>query len=340
MALPLQTKLAIVLMILVTWVSQAMPRPLIDEDAVAEKHEQWMARHGRTYQDDEEKERRFHIFKKNLKHIENFNNAFNRTYKLGLNHFADLTDEEFLATYTGYKMPKVLPTANITTKTTQSSDVLYEANVPESIDWRTRGVVTPVKNQGRCGCCWAFSAAAAVEGIIGNGVSLSAQQLLDCVPDSNGCNGGFMDNAFRYIIQNQGLASATYYPYQLMREMCRPSNNAARISGYVDVTPADEETLKSAVARQPVSAAVDATSELNFKYYGGGIFPPQDCGSTLTHAITIVGYGTSAEGTKYWLIKNSWGEGWGEGGYMRLQRDVGSYGGACGIALRASYPTR
>ncbi|EEF42559.1 cysteine protease, putative [Ricinus communis] len=319
MALSLEKKLAIALLVVFsTWASQAMARQLINEDALVEKHEQWMARHGRTYQDSEEKERRFQIFKSNLEYIDNFNKASNQTYQLGLNNFADLSHEEYVATYTARKMP---------------------VEVPESIDWRDHGAVTPIKNQYQCGCCWAFSAAAAVEGIVANGVSLSAQQLLDCVSDNQGCKGGWMNNAFNYIIQNQGIALETDYPYQQMQQMCSSRMAAAQISGFEDVTPKDEEALMRAVAKQPVSVTIDATSNPNFKLYKEGVFTAAGCGNGHSHAVTLVGYGTSEDGTKYWLAKNSWGETWGESGYMRLQRDIGLEGGPCGIALYASYPT-
>ncbi|KAF2305313.1 hypothetical protein GH714_003641 [Hevea brasiliensis] len=309
MALSLQAKVLInVLMMLGTWATQSMSgRPFIDEDAITQKHEQWMAHHGRNYQDNAEKERRFQIFKTNLEFIENFNsNAINKTYQLSLNIFAELTDEEFLATYTGYRMPS-LPKTN---KTTPFKYADQADEVPENKDWReVEGVVTSVKNQQQCGCCWAFSSVGAVEGIIRNGVSLSAQQLVDCVSNNNGCGGGWMTNAFEYIIQNQGIVSEDDYPYNQVQGMCNSgtaSNSAAKITGYRNVPSNDESYLKMAVANQPVSVAIDAST---FKLYSGGF--NGDCGTRLNHAVTLVGYGTSAEyGSKYWLIKNSWGVNW------------------------------
>lgn len=176
-----------------------------------------------------------------------------------------------------------------------------------------------------------------MEGITSNGVSLSAQQLLDCAY-SYGCNGGYMNNAFDYIIMNQGISSEDSYGYMEQQQMCQEYyvKSSAQIAGYVDVTPNDEEELKKAVARQPVSAAVTACR--NFHLYGNGVFQ-EDCGTQLNHAILIVGYGTTEDGLKYWLIKNSWGESWGENGFMRIQRDAASREGLCGIAKQASYPT-
>ncbi|OVA14803.1 Peptidase C1A [Macleaya cordata] len=314
---------------------------------MTEKHEQWMAHHGRVYENEAEKERRFEIFMNNVKGIESFNNAVvNRSYSLSLNEFADQTNEEFRAARYGYKSSRVPASLGTTT----SSFFKYEnlTDVPPSMDWRVEGVVTPVKNQGQCGCCWAFSAVAAMEGITklktGNLISLSEQELVDCdVKGFNrGCSGGWMDKAFKFIVMNKGLTTEANYPYMgVDGSYCDPQKTAtseAEITGYEDVPANSETALLKAVASQPVSVAIDAGG-FDFQFYSGGVFNGEQCGTKLNHAVTAIGYGTSEDGTKYWIVKNSWGTGWGENGYMRIQRDVDAMEGLCGIAMKASYPT-
>ncbi|KAK7840130.1 ervatamin-B [Quercus suber] len=339
MALTQQKKLITVMFfILETLISQAMCRTLL-EDSLAERHEQWMVQYGRSYKDSAEKEKRFKIFKDNVEYIDKFNNEGNRTFKLSANVFADLTNEEFVASHTGYKIspqPSSL----------KAKSLKYEnlTEIPTTMDWREKGAVTSIKDQGRCGCCWAFSAVAAVEGITqiktGNLISLSEQQLVDCAVEGNrGCNGGWMDNAFRYIIKNQGLSTEEKYPYETMQGTCdheKESIYAAQISAFEDVPSNNEEALLQAVAKQPVSIALDGSGP-NFQFYKSGVFM-EECGTRLTHAVTAIGYGISDDGTKYWLMKNSWGTRWGENGYMRIQRDTGATEGLCGLAQKASYP--
>ncbi|KAJ0081461.1 hypothetical protein Patl1_10543 [Pistacia atlantica] len=299
MALTLNTNIIIsLLMVLSIWASLAMSRTLY-EASIAERHEQWMARHGRTYEDQAEKEKRFKIFKQNLEFIEKFNNVGNQTYKLSINQFADLTDDEFLASRTGYKP---IPSQSRTATTSFGYENLTE--VPTSLDWREKDAVTQVKDQGNCGCCWAFSAVAAMEGIT---------QI------------------------KTGLTSETNYPYQATEGTCDTQQEtapAAQIQSYEKVPSNNEEALLQAVAKQPVSVAIDSSG---FRYYNGGVFDG-NCGTNLNHAVTIIGYGTADDGTKYWLIKNSWGQTWGENGYMRIKRDVEAAEGLCGLAKDASYP--
>ncbi|KAJ4703640.1 putative Cysteine protease [Melia azedarach] len=246
--------------------------------------------------------------------------------------------------YTGYKRRQTSETLS----TSKDKDTSFEygnlTSVPTSIDWRKKGAVTPVKDQGSCGCCWAFSAVAAMEGITqiktGKLVSLSEQELVDCDTQDSGCSGGLMNIAFEFIKSNRGLTTEANYPYEGVDGTCKTKKagrKAAAITGYKDVPANNEKALLQAVASQPVSVAIEG-SGYSFQFYSTGVFSG-DCDTYLNHAVTAIGYGTSSAGTKYWLMKNSWGTGWGEDGYMRIQRDVAAREGLCGLAMEPSYPT-
>ncbi|XP_065879161.1 senescence-specific cysteine protease SAG39-like [Euphorbia lathyris] len=330
----------VVIVLVGMWSFRGYSRSLHEApNSMEERHAMWMAQYGKVYRDSAEKEMRFQIFKDNLHFIHSSNKAGIKSYKLGTNQFTDLTVEEFRAIYNGYRMPTHNPTSSAT------KSFMYEnvTAVPTSVDWRTQGVVTPVKDQGQCGCCWAFSAVAAMEGITklstGKLISLSEQELVDCDTSGidQGCEGGLMDDAFEFIIQNNGLATEANYPYKGVDGTCSATKAAATIVGYEDVPANNEGALLKAVANQPISVAIDA-GESDFQHYESGVFTGE-CGTSLDHGVTVVGYGTSDDGTKYWLVKNSWGTTWGENGYIRMERDVSAEEGLCGIAMQPSYPT-
>jgi len=214
--------------------------------------------------------------------------------------------------------------------------------LPTSVDWRTKGIVTPVKDQGQCGSCWSFSTTGSVEGAWAMNhtlVSLSEQNLMDCsrAYGNMGCNGGMMDNAFKYIINNHGIDTEASYPYQAYTSYnCKYStaNKGASITSYKDVTSGSEAALQNAVAYRPVSVAIDA-SHSSFQLYTSGVYYEPACSSTsLDHGVLTVGYGTGTSGD-YWIVKNSWGTGWGMQGYIYMSRNKNNN---CGIATAASFP--
>ncbi|XP_034681797.1 cysteine proteinase RD21A-like [Vitis riparia] len=306
-------------------------------------YEAWLVKHGKSYNALGERERRFEIFKNNLRFIEE-HNAVNRTYKVGLNRFADLTNEEYRSRYLGRRdeTRRGLRASRV------SDRYSFRAgeDLPESVDWREKGAVVPVKDQGNCGSCWAFSTIAAVEGInqiaTGDLISLSEQELVDCDKSYNqGCNGGLMDYAFEFIINNGGIDSEEDYPYRAADTTCDPNRKNARvvsIDGYEDVPQNDEGSLKKAVANQPVSVAIEARGRA-FQLYQSGVFTGQ-CGTQLDHGVVAVGYGTE-NGVDYWIVRNSWGPNWGESGYIKLERNLaGTETGKCGIAIEPSYPIK
>ncbi|KAM4093524.1 hypothetical protein ACB094_06G123900 [Castanea mollissima] len=317
--------------------SQPTARTLQDE-SMRERHGQWMAHYGRVYEDNYEKENRFKIFEENVARIESSNSDANKSYKLSVNQFADLTNEEFKASRNRFKGHEC---------STETSSFKYEnvTALPSSMDWRKKKAVTPIKDQGHW-CCWAFSAVAAMEEITqlttGKLISLSEQELVDCDTKGvdQGCQGGLMDNAFQFIQHNHGLTTEANYPYMGADGTCNAkeeANDAAKKTGYEDVPANSEQALLKAVANQPVSVAIDAGG-FEFQFYSTGVFTGP-CGTSLNHGVTAVGYGVSNDGTKYWLVKNSWGTQWGEEGYIQMQRDVAAKEGLCGIAMEASYPT-
>lgn len=281
---------------------------------------------------------RYGVFHDHMMFINRHNSDSNTSYVLGVTPFADMTTNEFKEYVMSSSKSYDLGTSICTKQGSKSG------SYPTSIDWRTKGAVTPVKDQGQCGSCWSFSTTGAVEGAYaiknGNLKSFSEQELVDCSYDygNHGCNGGLMQNAFTFI-HDKGLTTESAYPYVATssRGSCKPYTPDTYLSGCVDVTP-NELMLTYAVAQQPVSVSIEADSR-SFQLYKSGVYDDAGCGTTLDHGVLAVGYGTE-NGKDYWIVKNSWSSSWGDQGYIKIFRNsvATSTKGICGIAMDASYP--
>ena len=284
-------------------------------------------------------------------------NDMNLTYTLGHNEYSGMDTTEF-ATYFNLKdvYDTILYDSGYYDVYTRPHNYHFSNDVdavPASIDWVSKGAVTPVKDQGQCGSCWSFSTTGALEGAYynknGHLVSFSEQQLVDCDNLKNGgrdhgCNGGLMDNAFTWITKNGGLCTEGDYPYvsgtTKTEGTCTKTCalvSGSKIAKYVDVLPSSDSAMMSALAQQPVAIAIQANQQA-FQLYKSGVFTGT-CGTNLDHGVLAVGYGTDS-GADYYKVKNSWGPSWGESGYIRLGRgdSYNNGDGQCGMLLESSYP--
>eukprot|EP00695_Tsukubamonas_globosa_P000414 TRINITY_DN130_c0_g1_i1.p1 TRINITY_DN130_c0_g1~~TRINITY_DN130_c0_g1_i1.p1 ORF type:complete len:350 (+),score=194.99 TRINITY_DN130_c0_g1_i1:52-1050(+) len=311
-----------------------------EDAAYLAKFNSYLSRHEKVYEG-ASFQKRFEIYKNNVKKIEALNvlSAGHATY--GENKFTDLSEDEFRAMY-----------LSPITVSAESLDEMRETpalsgDLPTSFDWRTQGAVTPVKNQGQCGSCWSFSTTGAIEGawfLSGKPLtSLSEQNLVDCSKNcvtfeneeacNEGCNGGLPWAAYQYVIENNGIDTEASYPYKGVDGTCSFNGNnvGARLSNWTAIA-ADPQAVKQALySRGPVSVGLNAEW---LQFYFGGISNPWLCDpAKIDHAVLIVGWGVK-EGTteEYWIVKNSWGESWGEKGYFRL------HFGKCGIENVATVP--
>ena len=293
--------------------------------------------HQKEYESIHEYFERKDIFEENRHHIDLHNAHGAASYKLKMNKYADMSWAEF-------KNKMVGPSRGygLIGETRHPVCQLPDKKLPSSFDWVVGGAVTPVKDQGHCGSCWAFSTTGALEGlnylVTDELISFSEQQLVSCDPIDAGCKGGLMENSFSYVAR-KGICLESDFPYTSgngSRGQCKECDYAFHIDGYSSVPARNETALQLAVYQQPVSIALEA-DKASFQFYSEGVMDSTQCGQDLDHAVLVVGWGT-LDGKAYWKVKNSWSKDWGVDGYILLARNIGDSAGQCGLALEPSYP--
>lgn len=307
-----------------------------EKDPMFIKFEDFKEKYNKTYESLEELSKRFQIFKKNvelLNSTENLSNTDDSHY--GITQFMDLTPEEFMGNFTIQNLTFPSNASAYFANSTNSSSLRFlqgEEKVPESFDWRDYGVLSHIKSQGSCGGCWAFSALTSLESAIyrkyGYLPVLSVQQLVDCDGGNWGCSGGIIHNAYQYI-RNYGVEEAQTYPYEYGQGSCRYNGSRSKFSlaNFVYLGDGDEEKMKSMLVKYgPLAITINANL---LQYYTDGVINVSydSCPYAPSHGVVIVGYGTTTRGLDYWIVRNSWGPSWGEGGYFRIARGRG----LCGI---------
>ena len=307
----------------------------IDVDSIMfQQFQRFIKKYRKKYNSVNEFLARFEVFKRNCK--ETFSQE-NGSYRQGITKFMDLTQQEFAKTYLNLNYD-ALAVANFKPKIVKVTN-----SAPDSWDWRAKGYVALVKDQGSCGSCWAFSTVANLEGQYYKGKgkmeTFSEQMLVDCDTYDSACNGGLMEYAFTWLQQNGGIMNDRDYPYKGYKSTCQsdPSKYVdMTITGYEKLgssastwSPVDEDEIKEFLYETgPLAVALNANP---LQTYTGGILDKtssQCSTSGINHAVTMVGYGhDDGENKDYWIVKNSWGESWGENGYFRIKRGSG----VCGI---------
>ena len=348
-------------LLLISLVGLVAVTAITPTELLVEEWETWKAEHGKTYGSSgqtnkvsssygQEENFRMKIWMENKAKIQKHNRRAlkgQKSYHLAMNQFGDLLQHEFTSIVNGYR-PRETFNYTGTPPPLRGATFLPPAHMdslPEYVDWREHGAVTPVKNQGMCGSCWSFSTTGALEAMqhrkTGVLTSLSEQNLIDCSSKygNHGCDGGLMDAAFQYIKDNNGIDTEKSYLYEGVADICRynPKDKGASDVGFVDVEFGDENALKTALATQgPCSVGIDASHE-SFRFYSKGVYREEECSPmNIDHAVLAIGYGVDNEsGSAYWLVKNSWGETWGHEGYVKMARNEDNM---CGVASAASYP--
>jgi len=305
----------------------------------------WKQINSKVYSEAEEM-KKFTVFVENYFKIV-AHNAKHTGVRFALNQFADLTKAEFKSQHlNGLKVSPQKKEAMRLRQQLGSNSFSIDYSVlalPASVDWRDKGAVTPVKDQGQCGSCWAFSAVGALEGFnfikSGSLLAFSEQQLVDCEKEDQGCNGGEMENALAYTAK-KGIETEELYPYKAVDQRCKYAAALAHHvnSGYKVVEANNVDALKAAIATQPVAVSIEADED-SFQFYSSGVLKAE-CGADLDHGVLAVGY-TTVDGEEAFIVKNSWTATWGDKGYILISTDktANDGQGVCGILADSSYPT-
>jgi cathepsin F len=310
-----------------------------------DRYKEFMKEFDKKYASDEEMNNRFEVFKKNFLAAkvvdEDYKNKeYAESLSYGTTQFMDLTPEEFEERYLSLKISDLPTDAEKYFKDDAQAESEFLSNrnlqttqeVPDNWDWREHGAISPIKHQGTCGSCWAFTSISNIESQYflkyGKLMTFSEQQMVDCDYSNSGCLGGIPHNAFNYAMK-YGLIPSLNYPYIGFRSYCRYNSNyaVARVTGYRSAGTYDEEKIKEMLYKVgPLAITINART---LQYYRGGILdiPYQYCPYAPNHGVNIVGYGVTTLGQKYWIIRNTWGTTWGEQGYFRIARGKG----LCGI---------
>jgi len=309
-----------------------------------EKFVNWLNQFNITSHDGSHFAHMLNNFANNDDTIESHNSNTKNTYTLGHNQFSHMSFNEFkMYVRLGLNSPSPETVADNVLEAPKDLSAL-----PTSVDWSTKGAVTGVKDQGNCGSCWSFSATGALEGAYqikyGSLLSFSEQNLVSCDTIDSACNGGLMDNAFKWTQTNGGLCTESGYPYTSgttgQKGTCTTTcakNTGVTPKSFTDVAKNSDSALMTALAQQPVSIAIQADQPA-FQLYKSGVLTGT-CGTNLDHGVLAVGYGTWTDGTDYYKVKNSWGTSWGTNGYILIQRGNPQRCGECGILCGPpSYP--
>jgi KDEL-tailed cysteine endopeptidase len=324
---------------------ETVPQLNLNETEIWSKFEDFTEMFQKRYDNVVALKERFQIFRDNFEFIVRHNLDTSNTFTLGINQFTDMTNSEFRQQQlSGFKSG--YNTGSHCSKFSSSG-----SNLASALDWVSKGAVTPVRDQGSCGSCYAFSAVEAIESawyLAGNELlDLSEQQIVDCTNGvfnggNHGCNGGLMDNVFSYGIST-GICTEASYPYTSGTSQksgsCQSCKQVVKLSGCEDVVPNNQIALNEALTHGPVSIAIDAGSVYFQSYKSGVLTDATKCGTELNHGVLLTGYGVDGS-QKYYSIRNSWGTSWGESGYVRVGRsDSTNDGGVCGVAMEPSFPT-